>query len=138
MGQVHANISQEASNGRNEYRTQVELLRNRVGLLAGKDKILMTMYLENGNSFYQMAQLAGVNETTISRRIHRVSKRLIDGDFIVCLRNRDQFTRTQMGIAKDYYLRGMSIRKIAEKHQSTYYRVCKTMQDIRQLIKSIR
>ncbi len=119
---------------KNEYRDRIDLLRSRVNLLTGKDKLLMTMYLENSNSFRQMARLAGVNESRIARKIHRVTKRLIDGEYITCLRNRNKFTKTEMAIAKDYFLLGLSMKKIAGKRRRSYYRVRETLKKIQRLV----
>jgi len=137
MKAIYANISQEAANVRKAYRGNIELLRNRVNLLTGKDRLLMTMYLENGNSFRQMARLAGVNEMWIARRIRKLMRRLVDGKYITCLRYRDKFSKGQLAIAKDYYLRGLSIKKIARKRNYSYYRIRKILKSIRQLIDSI-
>ncbi len=101
------------------HRDRIELLRSRVTLLSGHDRLLMTMYLENGNTFYQMAKLSGVNEATISRRIARITRRLLDGAYIVCLGHRDKFSREQMELAKDYFMRGMSLRQIASRRGSS-------------------
>ncbi|HDZ69381.1 MAG TPA: transposase family protein [Phycisphaerales bacterium] len=136
MKQIHAKIPHSNLTAKSEWRDRIDLLRSRVSLLAGKDKLLMTMYLKNGNTFYQMAKLVGVNEATIARRIHKVTKRLIDGEYITCLRNRDKFTSTEMSIAKDYFLMGLSIRKIAEKRHWTYYRVRETMKKIQRLVQT--
>jgi predicted DNA-binding protein YlxM (UPF0122 family) len=133
MHTIHANIPQNASKAKNVYRNRIELLRSRVSLLTGKDKLLMTMYLENGNSFRQMARLAGVSEASIARRIHNITKRLINGEYITCLRNRDNFTRTEMAIAKDYFLLGLSQRKIASRRDYSIYQVHKILQRIQQL-----
>ena len=122
---------------RNEYRDRLDLLRSRVNLLTGKDKLLMTMYLENSNSFRQMARLAGVNETRIARRIHKVTKRLIDGEYITCLRNRKKFSKTEMAIAKDYFLLGLSMKKIAGKRRRSYYRVRETLKKIQRLVTTV-
>lgn len=135
MKQIHKNISHKQSEIKNNYRDRIDLLANRVGLLTGKDKLLMTMYLENGNSFRQMARLAGVNEAHIARRIHKIIKRLLDGEYITCLRNRDQFSATEMNIAKDYFLLGLSIRRIATKRHFSYYRVRETLKKIQRIIK---
>lgn len=136
MKKIHKNIPQSSIKTRTEYRDRIDLLRSRVSLLTGKDKILMTMYLENGNSFRQMARLVGVNEASIARRIHKVTKRLMNGEYITCLRNRDKFSKNELDIAKDYFLTGLSMKKIAEKRDSTYYRVRKTLKKIQQLIKT--
>jgi predicted DNA-binding protein YlxM (UPF0122 family) len=134
---IHSNISQRASKAKDDCRDRIDLLRSRVSLLAGKDKLLMTMYLENGNSFRQIARLAGVSETNIARRIRKITKRLIDGEYILCLRNRDKFTRTEMAIAKDYFLLEMSIKKIAAKQHQSYYSVYESLKQIRRLIETI-
>ena len=138
MKTIHANISQAASQAKNARRNRTELLRSRVGLLRGKDKLLMTMYLDNGNSYRQMARLAGTSEASIARRIHRVTRRLLDGEYITCLRNRSRFDRTEMAISKDYFLLGLSIRKIASKRHWSYYRTRKRLKEIRQLVETIK
>jgi predicted DNA-binding protein YlxM (UPF0122 family) len=137
MQKVHANISYDEAARKGEYRDRIEVLKNRVSLLAGKDKVLMTMYLENGNSFYQMAQLAGVSESTIARRIHKLTRRLIDGKYMVCLRNREKFTKREMDIATDYFLKGLSMKKIATKRRWSYYRVYESMKKIQGFVGSV-
>ena len=134
MERIHENVSLKSVKVKNEYRDRIDLLRSRVELLAGKDRLLMTMYLKNGNSFRQMARLAGVNEANIARRIYKVTRRLIDGEYITCLRNRDKFTKTELTVAKDYFLQGLSIRKISEKHHWTFYRVRQTMKRVQKLV----
>ncbi len=134
MKKIDAKISERTLKAQNEYRDRIDLLRSRVNLLTGKDKLLMTMYLENSNSFRQMARLAGVNETRIARRIHKVTKRLIDGEYITCLRNRNKFSKTEMAIAKDYFLLGLSMKKIAGKRRRSYYRVRETLKKIQRLV----
>lgn len=137
MEQIHAKMPNNGLTVKTGYRDRIDLLRSRVNLLTGKDKLLMTMYLKNDNTFYQMAKLAGVNETTIARRIHKVTKRLIDGEYITCLRNRDKFTKAEMNIARDYFLTGLPMKKIAQKRHFSYYRVRKTMKKIQQLVTTI-
>lgn len=134
MKKIHKNIPQSSLETKSEFRNRIEVLRSRVDLLAGRDKILMTMYLENGNSFRQMAWLTGVNEASIARRIHKITKRLIDGEYITCLRSRDKFSREELDIAKDYFLLGLSIKKIAIKRDLTYYTVRQTVKKIQRLV----
>ena len=134
METIHSNVSEGTLKTKNEYRDRIDLLRSRVNLLTGQDKLLMTMYLENGNSFRQMARLAGVNETNIARRIHKVTKRLIDGEYITCLRNRDKLTDAELAIAKSYFLTGLSIGKIAAKKHTTYYRIRETLKKVQQIV----
>ncbi len=135
MGKVHENLSRRMRRTKDEYRDRIDLLRSRVNLLTGEDKLLMTMYLDNGNSFRQLARLAGVNDTNIARRINSITKRLIDGKHIICLRNCDKFTMTEMSIVKEYFLLGFSLKEIAAKRLWTYYRARKTIRKIQQRIK---
>ncbi|MBA7690334.1 hypothetical protein ES703_98859 [subsurface metagenome] len=137
MGRIHNNISQKSLQARNEVRDRIDLLRSRATLLTGKDRLLMTMYLDNANTFRQMARLAGVNEANIARRIHKITKRLIDGEYITCLRNREIFSNAEMVIAKQYLLLGWSIRKISSEQGCSYYRARKSLKKIQRLVQII-
>ena len=137
MEQIHAKMSQESMVARVVYRDRIELLRSRVNLLGSKDRLLMTMYLENGNSFYQIGKLAGVSETTIARRIDRLTKKLIEGEYIICLRNREKFTRSELAVVRDHFLMGMSLKKIAKKRRRTFYQVRQMMKKIKRVISAI-
>jgi predicted DNA-binding protein YlxM (UPF0122 family) len=134
MKAVHENIPEDDSAAGTKHCDRIDLLRNRIGLLTGKDKALMAMYIENGNSFRQMARLVGVNEACIARRIYKVTERLMRGECITCLRSRDKFSRRELGIAKDYLLTGLSLRKIAKKRDATYYRVREALKKIQGII----
>jgi hypothetical protein len=136
METIHENISNETLEAKNQHRDQIDLLRSRLYLLDGTEKVLMTMYIENGNSFRQIAQLLGVNETSIARKIHHITKRLISSEYIFCLRNRDKFNKYQIDIAKDYFLTGLSIKNIAAKRHQSYYSVRKTLIKIQNIIKT--
>jgi len=136
MKKIHENIPHRTLKIKKESRDRIDLLHSRASMLTGKDKLLMTMYLNNSNSFRQMARLAGVNEVSIARRIHKVTKRLIDGEYITCLRNRDKFTRAETAVAKDYFLLGLSQRKIAIKRNHSIYRIRKILKRIQQLVKT--
>ena len=134
METMHKNVTKVEVKVRKSCRDRIDMLQSRVELLTGKDRMLMTMYLRNGNTFYQMARLTGVNEATVARRIYKVTKRLIDGEYITCLRNRDKFTKVEMIVARDYFLRGLSIKKIASRRKLSYYRVREILKKIQSLI----
>ena len=133
MKKIHENLPHGTLKIKKEYRDSIDLLRSRANLLTGKDKLLMTMHLSNSNSFRQMARLAGVSEASIARRIRKVTKRLTDGKYITCLRNRDKLTRGEMAVAKDYFLLGLSQRKISLKRNYSVYRIGKILTRIQQL-----
>jgi len=136
MQTIQANSPESISTGQNTYRDRIDLLRSRISLLTGKDKLLMTMYLENGNTFRQLARLAGVNESNIARRIRRATNRLLDGKYVTCLRNREKLTRAEMAIAKDYFLLGLSQRKIASKRKRSFHQIRKILKRIQELIRT--
>jgi predicted DNA-binding protein YlxM (UPF0122 family) len=138
VGKIHNNISQKSLQTKNKVRDRIDLLRSRAKLLTGKDRLLMTMYLDNANTYRQMARLAGVNEANIARRIHKVTKRLIDGEYITCLRNREIFSDTEMAIAKQYLLLGWSIKKIASEQGCSYYHAHKSLKKIQRLVRIIK
>ncbi len=125
MKRLHQNISKKGL--AQKHNAIIEVLSQRMSLLTGDNKVLMTMYLKNGNTFYQMAKLSGVDQSTIARRIYRLSNRLINGQYIECLKNRHLFTATEMNIAKDYYLDGLSIKKITTKRSFSFYRIRKIL-----------
>jgi len=137
VSRIHNNISQKSLEAKNEIRDRIDLLRSRAALLTGKDKLLMTMYLDNANTFRQMARLAGVNEANIARRIHKIIKRLIDGEYITCLRNREIFSNAEMAVAKQYFLLGWSIKKIASEQGCSYYYARKSLKKIQRLVRII-
>ena len=115
---------------------RIDMLRSRAGLLTGKDRLLMQMYLDKANTFRQMARLAGVNDANIARHIHKIVRRLLDGQFITCLRNRNKLTPAEIDIARDYLLTGLSIRQITRKRNVTYYAARNAMKKIQQLTAS--
>ena len=112
----------------------MELLWHRAELLRGLDRVLIDMYVNNGNSFRQLARLAGVNEANVGRRIKRIIKRLVEGKYIVCLRNREKFSREELETAKEYFLRGTSMRKIAERSGKKYCYVRRVVKGIEEKI----
>ncbi len=135
MKRIHSNISQKNLDNKNKNRAQIDLLRSRLSHLDAEDKLLMTVYLENGNNTYQISQLTGLCRTSIARRINGLTKRMLDGIYIACLRNRRKFNKQQMAIAKDYFLAGLSIRKIALKRRRSRYHVDETIKKINSILK---
>ena len=134
MKRVHENIGERTGNVNDLHRGGIELLRSRLNLLAGTDKLLMTMYIEHAVSIRQIARIRGVSEASVARRIRAITKRLTDGPYIDCLRNRDKLNGRQLAVAKDYYLMGLSMRQIAAKRRRSYYRVREALNEIRNIV----
>lgn len=136
MKMAHGNLPESVVRGRRQRRGRVDLLVSRIELLSGMDRVIMTMYLVNGNSFRQIAQLMGVNESNVSRRIRRLIKRISDGGYITCLRNRARFSREELDIAREYFLLGWSMNRIARERAMTFYSVRKMVKRIEGVVKA--
>ena len=134
MKRTHENIAAETPDLKGRHRERTDVLRSRLHILSGTDKVLMTMYVENGNSCRQIARIAGVSETTVIRRIDAIVKRLMDGDYIRCLKSSRKLTADQMAIAKDFFVMGLPMSKIAGKRCSSVHRVRKALLEIRSLV----
>jgi hypothetical protein len=59
----------------------------------------------------------------------------MNGEYITCLRSRDKLSKGEVGIAKDYLIAGLSMKKIARRRYTSYYRVRRTLKKIQELIK---
>lgn len=110
-----------------------EMLRLRTPLLTGEDRLLMTLCLEDGHSYRQIARLTGANPTTVARRVRKIARRLIDETYSVCLGNRSAFSGPELAILRDYFLRGLSFAQIGRKRGTSYYRVRTTVLKARKL-----
>ena len=127
-------MTAKAAQRRVEMRQRMEILRERVRLLSGTDRVLMEMYLDKGNTFRQMAVLAGVSEAAIARRIRKIIKRLGDGAYVMCLGQAELFSREELAMVRDYFIRGLSLRQIAEEHGCSFYRARRTIGRARRLL----
>ena len=109
----------------------VEALRLRGHLLTGKDRALLEMYLEHGNSFSQIARLAGVHRKRIARRIRRIVRRLIDDTYPACRGNHIDFNGRELAIIKDYFVHGLPMARISKGQGVTFYSVRATIRKAR-------
>jgi predicted DNA-binding protein YlxM (UPF0122 family) len=134
MEKIHTNVPNKDYQDKGNSRAQNELLRSRLDLLDGKDKFLMKLYLEDGYSIFQISRLISVSEASISRRIKKLEKQLLDGKYLDCLRNRNKFYKYQMAIAKDHFLTGLSIREISKKRKLSVYQVRETITQVKDIL----
>lgn len=134
MKHVNKDISEQDLRARERYRVRIDTLRGRLGMLEGRDRILMTMYWEKGSSLTQIGKLAGINRASLARRLNKITERLMEGKYIDCIRSIERFTPEQIDVAKDYYLTGLSIRKIARRRKISFYQVRKTIRNIERKI----
>ena len=137
METIKENISEQLPAIKEKYRSEVDLLLSRIDLLSGRDRILMTMFWEKENSLSQIGKLAQINRNSLARRINKITRRLMEGKYIACLRNRDRFTGWQLDIAKDYFLTALSMKKIADRRNLTYYQVRKMIKTIKKKLEPV-
>lgn len=135
MKRVCENISDEQVRSI-QLRDEIDILRSRLFILNKEDRLIMTMYLENGNSFNQIATLAGTNQSNISRKIRRITKRLLEGKYILCLQQRAQLIPFEMSVARDYYANGLSLRAISLNRGIGYNKLRRTLSRINKIIES--
>ncbi len=114
-----------------------DLVRQRIGLLDVKDKILMSMYYLDGCNFRRIARLLGVNECSVARRIRKITTRLLAGQYIRCLWNRQFFRSADLQIAKDYYVGGWAFRQIAAERVCSLYEVRRTIERIEAILGAV-
>ena len=95
MNTLNNYISKELLVSNTQHLEMIDLLRHRKDLLDGQDKVFMTMYLENGNSFRQISRLLGVSEATISRRIQKLTKHLTGESFYIYRQYRKKLNKRQ-------------------------------------------
>ena len=136
MKQHQENVSEELLAAKGGYRDRADLLRSRLCMLSGQDRLLMTMYWENGISIRQISRLTGISRSTIDRRLNKLTRRLMKGEYIIYLRNSKKFNKKEMAIAKDYILLGKSMKKIAEKRETSYYHVRNILGNIKHFLET--
>jgi hypothetical protein len=112
-------------------RRSIEVLRSRAHLLAGDDRTLVEMYLEHANTFEQIARLTGRDATSVARRIRRITRRLADDTYVLCQRDRKNFSNSELAIVRDFLIRGLPRRKICRNRKVTLYRVKTTIRKAR-------
>lgn len=112
-------------------RNRIEPLRNRLFLLTGQNKVIMSLYLENRISYRQIALLLGISPSSILRRIKKIANAM--ELYVLCLKNREQFTFEELSIAEDYFLKMLSIRQIAIRKKKSFYYMREKIEEIQQI-----
>lgn len=114
-------------------REAVDAVRSRITLLEGRDRLIMKMYYENGVSATQIAALMGVSTSTVSRRIKTLSRRLVGDKYQNCTRNSHRLSSEELEIARDHFIRGLSLRSIAAEQGCSFYRIREIVRKIKLL-----
>jgi DNA-directed RNA polymerase specialized sigma subunit len=131
MNTGYTSLTQLNRDGTLDMRSMSDKIRKLAENLSEPDRTLVRMYLDHENSFRQMAQLLGVNESTAARRVKKIIRRICDRDIEGVLAKSSTLGRRQKKIASDYFLRGLNIKKIAHKYKMTYYNTRRTINLLR-------
>lgn len=125
---IHGNCGLDGNGIKNisvAIRNHRDALRRGLCLLVGNDKQLMEMYFNKNYSVKYISKLAGVCESTVSRRIGKITDRLLEPRFIFFIRKGWKFDAVERQVLRDYLRDGLSQRKIADKRKLSRYKVRK-------------
>jgi hypothetical protein len=103
-------------------RDVVEVLRARLDLLGSGDRVMLKMYLDASSSFEEIARLAGMNRSSVCRRIRRMILRLCDETYVRCEADRELFGEPELAVIRDHFVRGLSLKRICRDRNLGYYR----------------
>ena len=122
--------------GTTGQRERIERVWARAHLLTKRDRALLALHVDAGNSFHQIARLLGVRPTTIARRIRKITERLIDQTYPLCVRSPECFTRRELTIIRDFFITGLTMKEISEDRNVSYYRARAAVQKAREFVSS--
>lgn len=111
-------------------RNAVESLCEKADRLAEPDRTLVRMYLENRNSFRQMAKLLGVSEVTVSRRVKKIIARLNEPQTELLLDADIKLKPKQRKIATAYFINGQGVETISRKYRQSCYKIRKVINSL--------
>jgi DNA-binding Lrp family transcriptional regulator len=114
-------------------RNAVESLCEKADRLAEPDRTLVRMYLENQNSFRQMAKLLGVSEVTVARRVKKIIARLNEPKADLAFSANIKLSDGHRKIAKDYFINGVAVKTIAKKYKLSFYKTRKVINELRKI-----
>jgi len=100
-----------------------EKLRMRLDLLEGKERSMLELYLEHNASYSRLAELTGMSERYLARKVRRLLRRLLSEEYVSIVRHKKLFGTKTLEVAYDRYILGMSVRSISKKRNLSRYRV---------------
>ena len=98
---------------------RLDLLLLRLDLLQPPERDLLEMYLSYNVSIRKLARLTGRREQTLSRQLDRLIGQLNGGAWLTLMRHRGQFSRQEMELAYDRFVRQESGNSLARRHRLT-------------------
>ena len=113
------------------YREHINTIVSRSDQLGKMDRIVVRLYFIDGYTLDQIAAVAGVSPAQMSRRFKRLLKRIRSCEFAGYLHIHTRLSRFERRIGRDYFIRGISMRRISLDTGCSLYR-------IRQIVAGIR
>ncbi len=104
-------------------REVLERVRENLDLLQRADRLLLKMHWEARSSLDEIAQITGMDRSTVCRRIQRLLLRLSDETYLRCARDRASFSAAELTVIRDHFLRGWSLVRISRDRPLGLYRV---------------
>ena len=121
-----------------QMQEMADLICRRLYWLDGRDRLLMELVYEKGSSYRQIAVLMKMRQSSVSRRIRKLTQRLTCREYQVCLLHRRELSSQQLSIAKDRFVAGLSRRAIAQRHRISVYRVDHHLRQLAKLEENTR
>ncbi len=125
--------SKQRSMGSGRLARQAEMILEMGRLLRPEERALLDMYYDKGNTIVQLARVAGISESAMSARLHKVTRKLVDGDYYYSVKYRDRLTILEQLIARDYFLDNMTLKGTADKRKTSVRQVRKAVAKVRKL-----
>jgi len=111
-----------------------DLILHRLSWLEEQDRLLLELVYEKGLSYRQIARLTGIRESSISRRVRKLTGRLLNRTYSLCLLHRSELSPMQLCIARNRYVLGKSRRDIACQLRITLYSVDRHLQRLEKIL----
>lgn len=114
--------------------TVAEQLLNRADWLDSTDRALLHAVLARGVSTASLAEVAGVSQRTIQRRVAQLRDRLNDPSVLAVLRRHPLWPARTAAVAMSVVVRGRTYHQAAHELGLTYHTVRQQMQQVRALV----
>jgi len=114
-------------------RDRTDCLVARAAFLPAADRILIEGYFREGRTIKTLAEAADVPPRAMSRRIRRLSQRLLSDRFAFVLRNYESWSPARRRVATATILHGYSMRAAADRLRMSLYNVRRHSEAIRAL-----
>ena len=116
------------------HQEMCETLLHRAEFLDPKDQALLKQSLERGANATEIAKLMGVPPRQIQRKLKRLMTHLIDPRVVQILRHHREWDKRTRGVALSYFVRGWTLREVADRLKMTLHEVRKRKIEIQAIL----